>query len=234
MSQASRHARTRCVLWRPPHLPVPQDLLASLQRRHVAITDCTDSFAAMAHLCRLQRSAQDPFVLLLVSPSHLPEAAEVLEAAARYAPLAARWWYDARCSPKLQQVTDADIAAWAGVPLPSIASAFTAVEPRETVVVPPRRAAAPAYPRSSPPLRLTHEDDAPRMPEPEASAGRNGAGPHLVGPLSEADNPPPSPATLLTNEELAMLLSDDFNPAPPHPRGRGVGGIGGGGGGMPR
>jgi hypothetical protein len=233
MSSPGRHALTRCVLWRPPHIQIPQDLLASLQRRNIAITDCTDGFAATAHLCRLQHTGRDPFVLLLVSPGHLPEAAEVLEVAARCAPHAARWWYDARSNPRLRQVTEEDIAAWAPAPPPSIASAFTAVEP----LGPRRPAPAPSSSGGGPPaLRLTRDGNGTKAPaaEPKAGPARNGSGPHLSGPAAdESENPPRPPSTLLTNEELAMLLSDDIpTPRPARgPRGGLNGGAGGGAGG---
>lgn len=256
MARTSRPTLTQCVLWRPPHQAAPSDLLASLRRRAVAVTECADPFTALAHICRIDREGRDPVVLLLVSPADLPEAAEVLDAASRYAPHAARWWYDEDESPRLKQVAPEDIVAWtprrpapAAAPAPpvppSIAGAFTAVEPAS----PARRhgKGGGALNNGGPALRLTGETHRSGAAvgsngEPGLHAGRNGAsgggsGGSRVLPETGEDGPAPSPSTLLTNEELAMLLADDTPVQQPPPMrrtgaadGGGSGGSGGGGG----
>lgn len=235
MARSSRPTLTRCVLWRPPHIPAPPDLLASLRRRAVAITECADPFSATAHVCRIDREGRDPVVLLLVSPAELPEAAEVLDVAARYAPHAARWWYDEDENPRLRQVLPEDVLAWTPRPPrttqtfpsatpPSIAAAFKGFEPADR-----RRPARGTGQDGGPALRLTHDAGA-GPDEPRAAAGRNGAS----RAVSEApgEGPAPSPSTLLTNEELAMLLADDTPVQQPQSPMRRTGGGAGGGGGV--
>ena len=214
---------TRCILWRPAAIPTPAELLASLQRRAILITECTDAYAALAHLCRLEHSPPDRIIFLLVNPAQLPDAPSALDAAARYAPHAACWWYDARTCDKLCRVTPGDIAAWTALhttPAPRL-SAHSPRDQAPTVDDPDHR--VPPLPRRSTPpsLRLISDDADPAEPAASASSQSAATLPSLTNhahdPVGDGHAPHGSPsATLLTNEELAMLLAEPpSTPAPP-------------------
>lgn len=222
---SERAPPTRCVLLRPAATPIPTDLLTSLDKRGIAIIDCTDAFAAAAHVCRLEHTPPDRVILLLVAPTQqLPETTQLLDTAARYAPHAACWWYDGRTAEKLRRITPDDIAAWTARSAPP-APALAATEPTSP---PAPRAGPRSGPRTgpgpAPNLRLISDAD---PAEPAASVPRNGKSPAPAASpgassnhdADDAEEPASlTPTTLLTNEELAMLLADPPTPsssAPP-------------------
>lgn len=233
----------RCVLWRPPGGDPPAELLESLRRRNLEIIDCTDPYTAMARLCLLQREtvaavgagrAVGPFILIVVAPTELPDAPDLVRAVERYAPRAACWMYESldpasisgpSPNPRLRRIVPEDVQFWL------------------------RRSAESARPGSVPPtegprLRLAVGDDSPpesrgRQGGPDATATSGSRPPTLRRrteslPASEdsarsaSDAPAPLHAagrsdrparihTVLTNEELAMLLADDVRQPPAGP-----------------
>lgn len=244
---ATSYAPARCVLWHAPGAPAPANLLASLQKRHLEVIDCTDPFAATAQLCLLQRraaargaraAAAAPFILLIVFPASLPDAVDVVRAAERYAPGAVCWLYEigpeGEANPTLRRIVPEDVQTWANRPSP----------------------AAPPASRAAPRLQLTpaHEAPAPAAAAPVAPAPAVADKPTPPTPAARSrpiELPAPTPAPrsrptesaarapehrsrdhpILTNEELAMLLADDVHPGggsggraapatPPSPRQR--------------
>lgn len=112
---------SRCVLWHAVDAALPTDLVVSLERRGVEVSTCTCPYAALAKACLLEREndertdepgRRDSLVLVLVTPRHLWQPAEVVDAMRRYAPRTACWWYDEAANPKLRAVVDADVDQW--------------------------------------------------------------------------------------------------------------------------
>lgn len=204
---ADRHPPTRCILWRPASTATPAELLASLHKRGISITDCTDPYAALAHICRLEHAPPDRVILLLVSPTQLDGAPEALDTAGRYAPHAASWWYDARTSEKLQRITPEDIAGWAARDRAARTADGHAGEPFPAAEPAPSPRPTGGPPRRAPALRLISDDT-------DAALYHTAPLDAEVGHDGEPDPDSPTPTTLLTNEELAMLLADPPTTAP--------------------
>jgi hypothetical protein len=110
-----------CVLWHHSSKALPPELLSSLCKRGVRITVCTDPYRTMAHAVRLgsRRQAMESasLVLLLVQPSGLPLASDVVLAVSKYAPHASCWVYEPTAGAKggvaaLRAATPADLRAW--------------------------------------------------------------------------------------------------------------------------
>lgn len=189
------------MLWHPPGIPLPQELLRILERRRVSVVSCRSSFGALAELVRLARTGRaqgaPPLLLLVMEPERLPDAVELVDLARRYAPRAVRWWYSERAEPRLSELTDAVVAGWAdartGPAAPAPSPVRTNGTPGGSV-----RGGGPVPAPAAPTLRLTE-------------------------PVLAADRPPgpESSHPVLTSEELAMLLADQEGDAP--------GSIGGGG-----
>lgn len=212
-----------CVLWRPAGLEAPARLLASLKRRGVSITDCTSPMLAMATACRLARvrreaadsppvAGEDAVILLLVHPTKLDMAPDVVEALEATVGAVACWRYDEEDETQLRAVNPEDLAAWRAAREPDLGGeAGGDTEPLRPVIlnipaasVSPRRAPGAAEtasgPRmaasSGPTLRLVGDE-----PEAQAEADEEG---------DDAEMPEePDSGALLTEEELMMLLSSD-------------------------
>lgn len=220
-----------CVLWHPAGAQIPSELLNSLTRRIGRIVACSDSMAAMANVCALERDrgartrdfAKDPTaqgsgtVLLLVEPQNLADAVEVVEAVRLYAPGAVCWKYAAAANPKMSAVVESDVKAWI---------AATADEPKTPEPRPaPARPAPP--PGGTPRLRLAGDPAEAPLPEivirPQRAAASGGPGPSRPArPLTlrgEGPTPEQSPRASLSPEELRMLLGEDVADGE-NPRGR--------------
>lgn len=212
-----------CVLWRPDGVEAPPRLLASLKRRGVAITDCTSPMLAMATACRLARlrrqrpeeapPGEDGIILLLAHPRRLDMAADVVEAIEATVGAVACWRYDEEDEAALRAVTAEDVADWraaAGDGPEQPASEAEALRP--VILGIPASSVAPRR----------HGDSHPNPPHPHPSHRPAPPALRLVGDAPDAgprrdfdeDEPAempeePDPGTLLTEEELMMLLSSD-------------------------
>lgn len=191
------------ILARPGESEGPPDLVELLRKRNVRIRTFPGAYAAMAHLLRLDAAQRDsgrraPLALVVIDPSANHRAADLVQAIARFVPHVVCWRYDSDASPRLRGYV---------------------LEPQETNSSPVKIALdtnGPGVGRSdhgqSPPrLRLTGDYDAPASP-PRADSpaeddpsGRDAPGP----PSDEAETDAPSSASILSEEELSMLLSDD-------------------------
>lgn len=187
-------AALRCVIWHAAAGELPGELLSSLSRRIGRMSVCTDALTAVAECCLIERehrralAAANPAappvggVLVVVHPRQLPEAPHVLDAVRTYAPCVAAWWYDRGANPKLRGVVEGDVQTWTAPPTP--ATLERPAPPAVTVVTP--RLPAPA---------TTNGHHA--APAPAQTA-------HLHTQPAQVRRGP-----LLTEDELAMLLSDE-------------------------
>lgn len=189
MSDAERptHSRAdRCIVWRPRGTPPDRELLDALARRSLVITHCQDPFGAVGALCG-ERTVSGALVLLIVDPAKLARVSEVVNAARRYSPRAVFWEFDST-SRRLRAFVPADTAATSAAAPRAVreVSAHPRAEPKVSI-------ARPA-PLSAPHLKLAGEGPLPPACE-EAEA------------LSAGKDAPQPVRQVLTDEELAMLLS---------------------------
>ena len=216
--------RVACVLLHAPGAAVPTALLASLSKRIGRIESFTDSYLALAEACA---NAAPSVVLLLVEPSNLPEAEEVVAAARLYAPRATIWYHTQQRG--LVKLGTQDRLPEPPRPQPStpptgprLAATFGPDTPRLKPGGAPAFRPAPKTARASneqsrvvvrpgggiAPRRLRLVGDVP----PQQASGVNGKAmtPQVCGQTGteagEAGQAQTAP--LLTEEELRMLLGD--------------------------
>lgn len=234
----------RCILLHPRGEPVPGDLLTSLSKRVKNIVVCSDVFAAMAEICadttRTVATGPCNLILLLVQPERIPDCADLLNNLPVFAPRTACWKFDSRANPKLAPYVDSNGTALmargetaAGVlkvhggvrasgsmadsrQTSSHADGTTTSFPRSPRLA-PASSSLPAVPdpapRPHPDLTPVIKVTATRPTPAPAETNGHGVRPHRV---QAPPSPSPAPArTLLTPEELRMLLGDD--PAEPRP-----------------
>lgn len=190
----------RCVLWTPRGMAAPAELIAELERKRIEHVVCGDAHGAFARLCTWgaearQASGGGVRVLVMIEPGRLVGARALLDAMERFAPDSARWVYQPGANPSLRALVESDVASEAAMAGPATNGAATRreqprIEVRPLPAIKPRPIA-----KGTPALRLT-EGDVTR-----ASIG-NAADEREDG----------SPANLLTDEELSMLLGEDEEP----------------------
>lgn len=220
----------RCVLWHARGAVLPGALVAALDRPQVQWKAWDSEYLALAEAMRFQGDAltrETPArVLVLVEPSRLHGVDDVLTVLERFRPRAPLWVFEGGPKPSLQGMSAAEARARlaaAKVPMANngggAATAGVAVEAKPTpqvvtrrigLVVPrpvgPRGLAKPVSPPTTP-LRLAgtpaEATDAkpPTSPEPAAAPATT-----PVADDAPVDARPTQ--TLLTEEEIEMLLSD--------------------------
>lgn len=233
---SGKPAGARCVLWHSIAADgeggLPAGLLNSLCKRGVQITVCTGPYRAMANLCRLAgRGAQSgegggEVVLLLVEPRKLEQAAEVVLAAAKYAPGAACWLYETKPRPQMRSVTPEDVRAWQTPPAPVCKPVVVAPKPVAAPVKPAVQPVAPAatpVPASPAPLLMPAPVVKPLAPLPASDPRRRASG---VSPVPGVGIPG---ATKNGTGRLRLVGSGDLPPA--RDKGDGLGDESGGAGG---
>jgi hypothetical protein len=168
------------VLWH--HAGADLGALESrLRQRGIGVAHAASPYAALAELCAAYGSRGTALSLVLVDPASLGRAAQVVRAAARYAPTAVVWAFAGGPRPELRPVTEADLTAWGGAE----------ETPESDIPVRPYRNGF-----ARPVLRLTDHPPAeapPAAPAPESEA---------------AGGNPEESRHILTQEELAMLLGE--------------------------
>lgn len=219
----------RCVLWHARGAVLPGALVAALDRPQVQWKAWDSEYLALAEAMRFQGDAlthdTPARVLVLVEPSRLHGVDDVLTVLERFRPRAPLWVFEGGPKPSLQGMAAAEararIAA-ARVPAPNNTSApepprSVAVEAKPAPQVVTRRIGLvvprPVGPRTPPksppppPLRLAGAE-----PEASVSVPANSPEPVASSPPSPTKDeaiPEARPAgTLLTEEEIEMLLSD--------------------------
>ena len=176
-----------CVLWVPAGHEAPQELLASLERRRLRWVVAGDGYEAMAEvLQRVTSAGAKAAVLVLVDPTRLDLSGLVVDSLTRYGGAVAVWRYDPSVQPVLARAQRHELA-----------TVFTrteegAVSPRPSPTPPARAEAPPPRPQRVP--RAADADDAGKTDKAETPEDRE-----------------PTAASLLSDEELSMLLADRRN-----------------------
>jgi hypothetical protein len=172
----------------------PAALVEALRRHAIEPIRCESPFIALARLCEL--AGQTPVALLLVHPDRLPEGEALRVACERYTPTATCWVYDESSRPRLR-------AAPPVRPGAPIAARHEATGKARLA----RRSPTPAASRPAPRLRLV-EPDEPNLGlvDPADAEGANPVAPGVVGHGST------SPRSILTDDELDMLMAPDMGP----------------------
>jgi hypothetical protein len=203
------------VLWHAPEAPPTAELTSLLVQRGVTLETCSNPYAAAARVCRLERAARarqcpgdeefadEPrplsapgLVLLLAEPARLPMREALARVLELHAPRTICWVYEQADGPRLRPVQIGQIGVCASG------------GPGDTEMAPPPAPKAPLDPPASrPPARLSLAPSDTRLPASEAApAGRS------------SSQVPINTGSVLTDEELAMLLADGDDPAPRHER----------------
>jgi len=159
----------------------------------MAVRASGDRCHAMAQLCQAARRG-GPVVLLLDRLAHEAAAQALAASAHRYVPGLTVWMYDPRSKPQLRAYVEPVREDESDV-IESVRTAPAVKGPRPAATF-----------RGSPKLRLT--DDPPIEPKGRLAT----EGTVELGVDSSENEPSDGPAalsSLLTDEELAMLLADE-------------------------
>jgi len=180
------------------------DLLQALERRSLRLFAGADRCKAMARLCLASREG-GPVVLLVDRPALVAQTHEFVAAAHRYVPGLTVWVFDPAARPQLAAYVEPEESEADEVPLAASAVSSRATTPLTRDTRPPRDGGVPSGPmfRSGPKLRLTDDppvDRGARESGPEASENDAAEGAAVPGG---------GLSSLLSDEELAMLLADE-------------------------
>jgi len=202
----------------------PRALLAALERRSVTIQRCRDVFDAMTEMVLHERAiasqaTAQPFIVVLVEPGKLVQTEQLARAASIYAPHVGLWQYEDTPRPRLQAYVAPQRAAQvepvgragpqSGLPGlkkgggagggPSLRLAGWAEEDGQS---------------SAPLDRSSTREDACWLSGGDSSpeAGKIGGSGGKEQELREAEEADEAAggSVALTQEELSMLLSDDW------------------------
>lgn len=230
-----------CVLWHGAEAPPTPELTALLAQRGLSIETCTDPYSAAARVCRHQRAARarrddpahaavDPgtLVLLLCEPSRLCMRAGVARVLELHAPRTVCWIYEHRAGPTLRTVPIGRIGADPADVPPSADPADVPGATGPTIGPASGPASGPAigFGSGPAPVRAPGPMATGRQPPRLSLAGGPAVEPderpinHTGAGSDRGESTPKGPinsASLLTDEELAMLLADD-DPTPPKAR----------------
>ena len=191
MALAEQPSPARCVIWHPRGSLPPDQLVQALDKPQLAWRAWDNDLLAWAEVCAEGRDpAVSGCVLLLVEPDRLANLGAVLEAVERFRPLTLAWVFDPKAEPALASLT------------PEEARRRFAPEAKAKVTT--KRGTIRAFAQA--------KGGAPPSPPPRL---------RLVDgdPVADAPTPPAPPqessGTLLTTEEVEMLLSDQDPPSAP-------------------
>lgn len=180
--------RVRCVLWHAAGAAMPGELLSTLSKRISHFTFCTDAYAALAHVCAIERERREArargeagahaaSLLVIIEPGELPEFAEVVGAVGLYAPGATLRRWRRGANPRFAPVVEG------GMDTPQIPSTVVIPKP---VAAPGLRLAGAAAERAAVPIHRPWSggaqlsEDELRMlleDEPPAAGGAGGGRP---------------------------------------------------------
>lgn len=175
----TRGPNVHAVVWRASDGDVPVSLVDALDRQGIGHEDASGPLDAFARLLAARNRGVRGRVLVLVEPERLLECETIRRALERFDPDARSWAYRATQSPRLAPMA----------PLPPL-------EKTPDVVVragagKDSRAGGPRTGSAPPSLKLS---------------GESGHTPPSDGP--EEDSEQQAPRSVLTPEELEMLLAD--------------------------
>jgi hypothetical protein len=178
----------RCVMWSSG--PAPAPLMAAMHRRGVEPRIACDAFSTMAEIVAGGSLAVTGAILLLVEPAGLRGKRAMLTSCRRYAPGLRVWVYQSKAAVKLR-------------PLDLTRLVPETAEEHAVSAVPPARPAPPKpQPRMDPGDSLVGTTSYEDMPVLKlAGAGANG--------IAHGE-PRRGSGGLLSDEELAMLLADEY------------------------
>jgi len=183
-----------CVLLHEAGTETPLRLCRALGNKGIRVHPVTDAYAALAAVCRHDRTSGVTLsILLIAEPGHLANPAEVVDAVQAYAPKSVCWLYTSAPPEQVREINDADLARWR--------------RDRRT-----RSDAEPSLPlpESAPTLRIVNAGDDAEGSEKSPLAG--GDDPRASRGRTTPPGPPePEEGALLTDEELAMLLNDEHD-----------------------
>ncbi len=190
MAPAEQPSPARCVIWHPRGSLPPDQLVQALDKPQLAWRAWDNDLLAFAEVCGEGRdSAVSGCVLLLVEPGRLANLGAVLDAVERFRPLTLAWIFDPTAEPALASLSlDEARRRFAPGARPKVATKAGAIR---NFAKAKRSAEPPAPPR----LRLVEGDPPTDEPAPTPVADASG--------------------TMLTNEEVEMLLSDQEPPSAP-------------------
>jgi len=198
----------RCVLWHPRGEAIPPELEAALRKPSLDVVPCDHDFAALAHLCA-PRPAGEAAVLLLVEPTLLRGAVDVVTLAERHAPDVVLWVFESSAIPQIRAGTAADLAPAPRPPTPP----QVPKPPRPPLIDDPISSTTVRLHPGPPNLRLAGDGPLPISGAPPAKERTpSSPAPTEVGDDASPGLLPrrsPSIGNLLTDEELAMLLATD-------------------------
>lgn len=189
----------QCIVWHAPDRYPPSVLRDALERRGIEPRQFAEPHAALAALCITAQEARrgSVVIFLVVEPEGIGPVADVVEAVRVYAPGARLWLYSESEHDQLRQITDEDVIRWGR----------RASGGRERPAVDPD--AGP------PKLKLVDHGDPVEEafgPDQDPNGGSTG-GPDEgdVGHAGADDDAGDAedPNSLLTDDELSMLLDDD-------------------------
>lgn len=241
----------RCILWHAKHAVLPGSLIAAIDRPTMQWKAWDCDLLALSELFRPDVAADAltsdarAKVLLLVDPARLAGIAAVLDTIERYRPATLLWVYEGGATPRLGSMQLGDIRRTivsqgdrtpsipvvrepppGPAPLRIVVRTIGPVVPK---VVAPRPATQPTplpRTRSDPlPLRLADNSHAEvsnassSLPRERRDEGLTENDSARTGGVSHQDR---ADSTLLSEEELEMLLSESPPPSPgPKPPFRG-------------
>lgn len=175
----------------------PEALLEALRRHEIEPLRCDSPFVAFARLCELSSGAPGvPVALLLVQPERLPESEALRQASERYTPASTCWVYDETSRPRLR-------AAPPARPRPEGLTRHEQTGQARLARASKDRRPAP---KPSPKLRLV-DPDTPDL-------GLVDPGANLEAPRGVGHSGAPSPRSILTDDELEMLMAPDLPDEP--------------------
>ncbi len=175
-------AKIHAVLWHSAGSQTPAELVAALNKQGITWEEAIGPYDALARLLAQQDTGYQGLVLLLIEPPQLSNADEVRAAIERFNPATGCWAYRSSETPHLAP----------------LAPPAKPIEP-EIVVRPAAR------PQPKQQLKLAGNGTHPQTPQ---ESPRNT--PDIEGHSDpESPSEPESARSLLTPEELEMLLADN-------------------------
>jgi hypothetical protein len=214
-------SRATCVVWHAKRSTAPSDLIAALRRPGFDRVDCDSAFAVIAQIGLLRRSAPTaPIVLLLVDPVRLaPQIAGLLAVLERIAPNLILWAFAGGASPSIRQVSsDELLGTRSAAAAPSPLGSPVTIAPRYQQPAPLKLAVTEEIVSSVDPASSDSRIDLPvaaAARAPAATALRiSDDGSEYQSKSDQREGQAgmslaQSSKTLLSDEELAMLLADD-------------------------
>lgn len=201
--------------------------MAALNRRDIAVDRVQGTYRALAQVCLGERArrgtrersadsagessaetGQQAMILLLVQPDSLAGLPVMIDAVDRYAPHTVWWAYEPKAQPQLRAVSTDELRKRITPPKP--------IEPGvQTGQVTPQGIVWSSQTSESASSSRVVGRDLPLRAKSPPVLRLSGEGAPLSEPKTdsqiEADQPPTNIRQMLSEEELAMLLAEDFS-----------------------